>query len=772
MMNRILVVAILAMMTLGSLHAQTSFSKDSADACLKILTKDIGPRTMGSPGLHRAVDFALRKFREFGLQEAYRMPVSIIPGTSRSSALNTNGENAIGVLHGKTNRTIVIGAHIDSESPDHPGANDNASGTATVIELARILSRRVNESTIVFALFDGEEQGLIGSKEFVKRYERMSDVVLMLQLDMADGRGPLELTVDSKAGNTPKWLVRACCEELAALGYSGMNVMTHFMVLNSAASGGIIGSDHAPFLESGIPAIDLGSSIDFPIHTPQDIYENVHIDGLKRSGDLVYKLVERYDVNIPEEKEIRPYILLPLFGMPVFIDHWLLYAFVFVSVVLSVLSLFGSRERRPALIEGTAEAAKETRPKIPGLKLLLLTFVIALFVCYSEDVVGMIKGLRHPWLTSIEGYYVLAASAGIFGLWSATRLAAQLTMSKDVYRYYLRAVIWFLVLISGCIFLSIEFAAYLAFGLFMVALAMTVRKRAWVRYALYIVAPYLAMRLIFSEGFAFISKIVALNAEQGLDSLLATAGLALGLALWVFPFALSFAAIYLDMDERHRYLRVFSRRAGLYVAGGAFAVCVIVLAWMPAFSREWKQIFRIEQLYDLSDEKGSIVVSSSEYMRNVKVHIGNRDTLLTDGDQRVVLKPIDAKPSDWLETQHTITTTGDSIKQVSLVVHLVMKYRPYRLRVVYEAKKDTLKNVDSPIVFGTLKRKVSFRWYSFPDSLQTIPVTFSVSAKDTVTETIEAEFLQQLEPVTVEKELATYNSRTIITKKTNLTLLK
>ena len=134
---------------LSSAPAQTPFSSDSALSYLKTIALDIGPRPMGSPSERRAMAFGLAKFREFGLREVYMMKMNSAGGLNLSPS-NTNSGIAVGVLRGKANRIIVIGGHIDSAAPDVPGANDDGSGSAVVLELARVLSKEQLQSTVVF----------------------------------------------------------------------------------------------------------------------------------------------------------------------------------------------------------------------------------------------------------------------------------------------------------------------------------------------------------------------------------------------------------------------------------------------------------------------------------------------------------------------------------------------------------------------------------------------------------------------------------------------
>ena len=230
-------------------QSQTPFSTDSATAYLRTIAVDIGARPMGSPNERQAMEFALGKFRAFGLTETYLMPITEYPGFMGGGPTNTRSGVAVGVLRGTTSRIIVLGAHIDSADPDIPGANDDGSGSAVILELARVLSQRKNESTIVFALFGGEEAGLQGSKYFVKHFPDLDRVALMLQVDMANGSALLFPTLDASGRSAPEWLVRASYEEFKKLGYTGLHFPTDFFVFMGSMPGGGVGSDHEPFLE-------------------------------------------------------------------------------------------------------------------------------------------------------------------------------------------------------------------------------------------------------------------------------------------------------------------------------------------------------------------------------------------------------------------------------------------------------------------------------------------------------------------------------------------
>src|SRR5262249_56768081 len=101
-----------------------------------------------------------------------------------ASVAQSTGANVVAVRQGGP-KSIVIGGHFDSV-PAGPGANDNGSGTATTLELARVLAQAPTQFTLRFVAFDAEEIGLLGSSHYVAQLsdaERPS-IVAVINLDL------------------------------------------------------------------------------------------------------------------------------------------------------------------------------------------------------------------------------------------------------------------------------------------------------------------------------------------------------------------------------------------------------------------------------------------------------------------------------------------------------------------------------------------------------------------------------------------------------------
>lgn len=171
----------------------------------------------------------------------------------------------------------VAGAHYDSV-PTGPGANDNASGTAVVLEMARLLAADGQYDPVCFVLFGAEEVGLLGSSHYVASLTLAEKQRLkgMLDFDMlAVGSGwPLE--------GSPE-LTAIVGEAAEALG------LPHSASSLPAGAG----SDHAPFIQAGIPAILFNCFCDEHYHTAQDTVEFIQKERLSEAGQLGLKVLAR-----------------------------------------------------------------------------------------------------------------------------------------------------------------------------------------------------------------------------------------------------------------------------------------------------------------------------------------------------------------------------------------------------------------------------------------------------------------------------------------------
>ena len=170
--------------------------------------------------------------------------------------------------------TAYLGAHFDSV-PAGPGANDNASGTAAVLELAR--THRVPGLCVL--AFGSEEIGLFGSRAFVNDHD-LADARFMLNFDMVSKITRPEFVA------SPSSASRALADRASAIAATlGLEIPRGAFPSNAS-------SDHASFEDVGVPAITVYSGDDPFIHTPQDEVTNASLEDLDtmlRAGAAVLR---------------------------------------------------------------------------------------------------------------------------------------------------------------------------------------------------------------------------------------------------------------------------------------------------------------------------------------------------------------------------------------------------------------------------------------------------------------------------------------------------
>jgi aminopeptidase YwaD len=204
--------------------------------------------------------------------------------TVDAQMIEASSNNVVARLPGATESTIVLGAHYDSVA-EGPGANDNASGTATVLELARVLPAMDLPFTLQIVLFGAEEIGLVGSRHYVGalRPQEREQITAMLNFDMVGvGDRPM-------VGGSAELVDLA----VATAEQNGTR-------LGRLGGGALERSDQASFLDANIPAIFFHRSDDLNYHTVEDRAKYVNADHLAAAGQLALALLDRIAASIPD----------------------------------------------------------------------------------------------------------------------------------------------------------------------------------------------------------------------------------------------------------------------------------------------------------------------------------------------------------------------------------------------------------------------------------------------------------------------------------------
>jgi hypothetical protein len=266
-----------------------------------MLGAEITSRAIQHPDLAKVRDWLEIRFTEIGLEV----------GTQTFKAKGQSCTNVWGELPGKDPNLplIIVGAHYDStgkSTPDWdaasdpaPGADDDASGVAAMLEAARLLSQSDYLHTIRFAAFSAEEVGLVGSQNMADALQDEGrEVAMMLSLDPvgfdADDLDRLWVVYD------PRWPDLAVEMEASARSLD-------IVAVDRDLIGGGERSDHAPFWLAGVPALHLAT---FPqpaeYHTVNDTLDIVDLESVTDVTDLVVRHIGELAIEqVPQQEPQR-----------------------------------------------------------------------------------------------------------------------------------------------------------------------------------------------------------------------------------------------------------------------------------------------------------------------------------------------------------------------------------------------------------------------------------------------------------------------------------
>jgi hypothetical protein len=225
------------------------------------------------------------KPQSFSFPDTLHMSINVDIETTRATV-----NNVLAYLPGKTDEYVIVGAHYDhlgrgnydSLAPSqigqiHPGADDNASGTAGVLELARLFAPMKGglQRGILFASFAGEELGLLGSAHWVQEPTLPLDkAVAMLNMDMI-GRIKDDKVYIGGVGTGST--LKAALEQAQS--------KSNFKVEYSP--GGYSASDHTSFVTKKIPVLFFFSGLHSDYHKPSDTWEKINSQSAARLVDVV-----------------------------------------------------------------------------------------------------------------------------------------------------------------------------------------------------------------------------------------------------------------------------------------------------------------------------------------------------------------------------------------------------------------------------------------------------------------------------------------------------
>jgi peptidase M28-like protein len=249
----------------------------------------IGPRPVGSPG-HRKLEEMIQSRLKGDSVEVDEFPLKTPVG-------NFTGRNIIAQYPGTKDGVIVISSHYDTNYPlkDYVGANDGGSTTGLLLELANELRSQMKDGkrpgySVRLVWFDAEEafvkwsddDSLYGSKHLAAKWKQDGTLTKTRALFLLDMIGDADLNVDRDSNSNES------LQQVVAAAASQLAVSAHFFRNDIS-----ITDDHIPFVEAGVPSVDL---IDYTYgynnvfhHSPEDTLDKLSPKSLEVVGNVVLR---------------------------------------------------------------------------------------------------------------------------------------------------------------------------------------------------------------------------------------------------------------------------------------------------------------------------------------------------------------------------------------------------------------------------------------------------------------------------------------------------
>ena len=266
-------------------------------------------RQTGTDGEKKAANYIAKRFKDLGLTakgtKNFHQEFSFIPKTDPHAEVTftknedgtITGRNVIGYINNDAKNTIVIGAHYDhlgyggdgslfrdSIKAIHNGADDNASGTAVMLDLARKLNTTNTNNNYLFIAFSGEEMGLLGSNYFVKNPTINTKAIsYMINMDMVGRLKKDSALAVYGTGTSPMFK-----QVLKAHN-------TKFKLIENES--GVGPSDHTSFYLADIPVLHFFTGQHEDYHKPGDDADKLNYQGMETISEYIFDIISDLDDN-------------------------------------------------------------------------------------------------------------------------------------------------------------------------------------------------------------------------------------------------------------------------------------------------------------------------------------------------------------------------------------------------------------------------------------------------------------------------------------------
>lgn len=260
-----------------------------------------------SEGNKKAQKYLVNYFSTLGLESQYPdFQQKFTFENRRKKKTFEDAVNVVGFIGGRSSRKlIVITAHYDhvgigkmnSGDSIYNGADDNASGTATLLALAEYFSTNRPEHSMIFAALDAEEMGLQGAKALVLDFPfPLEQILVNVNMDMVSRNDEGEIYASGTHQNPNLKPIL----ESATKGLTPKLMFGHDLP-NTGSDNWNQSSDHGAFYDKGVPHIYFGVEDHKDYHKPSDEFKNIHPEFFYNAANLILKSILALDLELPKE---------------------------------------------------------------------------------------------------------------------------------------------------------------------------------------------------------------------------------------------------------------------------------------------------------------------------------------------------------------------------------------------------------------------------------------------------------------------------------------
>ena len=281
-------------------QAEDNLIKDYTQDVTFLADDDLEGREVGTEGEIKAANYIAKRMKEIGLSpkgddgtyfQIFTRKMKAHPHDTIGEGQKIEGRNVVGFLDNGKEKTLVIGAHYDhlgygeegsladSAGQIHNGADDNASGVAALLGLAKKLKKEKLKINVLFIAFTGEEKGLWGSNYFVKNSPiPANEMAYMINMDMVGRLDTNRRLAIYGIGTSP-------------LFRPALDTCNTFNFQSKFDSSGVGPSDHTSFYLEDVPVLHFFTGQHKDYHKPTDDVEFINFEGIELVADYIESII-------------------------------------------------------------------------------------------------------------------------------------------------------------------------------------------------------------------------------------------------------------------------------------------------------------------------------------------------------------------------------------------------------------------------------------------------------------------------------------------------